>query len=73
MQYKLFSRAADKSALQQGLDRDRAGNQAGTGTEDAIGQVPEAQGPEIDKPLFKRPTEPNSVFHVDLMGAWQKP
>ena len=73
MQFKLFSRAPGKSALQQGLDRDRAGNETGTGAEDAIGELPEAQRAEDGKPLFKRPAQPTAVFHADLMGGWLKP
>ena len=72
MQFKLFSRAQGKSALQQGLDRDRVEQETGREAEVLSSELPEAQR-EGDKPIFKRPAQPNAVFHVDLMGAWLKP
>lgn len=70
MQFKLFSRRFGRSTLQQALDRDSAADQIGTGTDETICQPPAASN--ADKPLFKRPAQPNAVFRIDLMGEWLK-
>ena len=72
MDFKLFTIGQNKSALQQALDRDSAGQETSTEVENAPVNLPEAKTSEGTRPLFKKPRQPNAVFEVDLMGGWLK-
>ena len=72
MQFKLFARGSEKSALQQSLDRDR-GSSEKTVVEDLPVAAPAAKSAGATTPLFTQPPKQGTTFHVDLLGGWVKP